>query len=90
MPKKQSNMHSELVKVTRKYNRMIWQLKGTIACVKCTKAKTPASPFSSTTRHENALLKALDEAQNHLEFCEYLVHNLSRAHRDAIKKEMQS
>lgn len=72
---------SELVLLARRYNRMIYQCKGSAKILMHMQANLPPSAFGARQK----LCSALAEAQNHLEYCEHLVQVLSRVHRDQLK-----
>lgn len=83
---------TELSKVARDYNSLLWQLKGSIGSITRLKYSLPqqglllAAPNTSDpARARNKLVAALATAVDHLEYCEYLLRQLSESHRAALK-----
>jgi hypothetical protein len=83
---------SELSKLARQYNSLLWQLKGNIGSVKALKYRIPdqgmifkAPLMSDTNTTRSKLINALTTAADQLEYCEYLIRCLSEAHREAHK-----
>jgi len=84
---------SELQVATTQYNGIRWQLKGTAAVVKNLERRVPVqgllisppgTPWPEYPRQlRDKLCIALAEAQNQLEYCEYLARMLSQAHSEA-------
>lgn len=82
MPSKNKAPDSELVLLTRKYNRMIYQCKGMVSQLSRMQYQLP---MPAPGVEQRKLLTALAEAQNHLEYCEHLTQVLSAKHRDQLK-----
>lgn len=87
---------SELSKIAREYNSLLWQLKGNIGSVKYLKNRIPtqgiliAAPFQTHPQTaKGKLAGALANAINQLEYCEYLIRCLSESHREAYKYTRQ-
>jgi hypothetical protein len=91
---------SELSKLAQQYNSLLWQLKGNIGSVKGLQYRIPRQHIlliSKLNYHEanhphNLRVKlgnSLAEAVNQLEYCEYLIRQLSESHREAHKYTMK-
>lgn len=91
---------SELSKIARDYNSLLWQFKGNIGSVKGLQYRIPRQRLTLVSRlkfyeanHPHnlkvKLSNALAEAVNQLEYCEYLTRQLSESHREAHKYTMK-
>lgn len=78
---------TELLKVTWKYNRMIWMFKGCHSNLRRMLANLPQHPEMKSS-HER-LIKAIENALEALEFCEHRVNMSSETHRNLLKKESE-
>ena len=84
---------SELQTITRKYQGLSWQLKGTLGALKGMKYRLPqfntvlvAPTNTSPPEHLRArLATTMQNAIDALERCETLIKELSAAHRAAYK-----
>jgi len=83
---------SELAKIARDYNSILWQLKGIIGGVKVLSYRLPhiGSVTAPPNKLEpytyvNKLAFRLHDAVNTLEYCEHLLIQLSESHREAYK-----
>ena len=64
---------SELAQITWRYNRTIWVLKGLVSNLQISICKLPIPNLQKPGKvleARNKLAKALEETQNHLEYCE--------------------
>lgn len=87
---------TELQKIASAYNGILWQLKGNMGAIKVIHHRLPlhgllfspapnkADPFELKDKLTKALATAIDQ----LEYCEYLLRQLSESHRSAIKYTM--
>jgi hypothetical protein len=87
-PKKQT----ELQQVARQYNSLLWQLKGLRGSLGTIKYRLPTQGLMITPPlatppgyYENKLTDVLVEAENLLDYIDYLLRQLSESHRNSIK-----
>jgi hypothetical protein len=83
---------SELSKLARQYNSLLWQFKGNIGSVKGLQYRIPnqgmifkAPLMSDPNITRSKLVNALTVAADQLEYCDYLIRQLSESHREAHK-----
>lgn len=101
-PKAPKPPQSELSKIARDYNSLLWQLKGNTRSVKTLAYRLPThkgkgvllvadtAPFQTPPQQlAHKLSEALVNAADQLEYCEYLTRQLSESHREAHKYTMK-